>query len=121
MFHPVTSFVSLVECESAHTFTFVSMSKSQFGIEVSTNYGYESFAIFSVFLDRSVHFLDVVVRISRVGEVHTHQFDALAVYHDRGGDGLHSLMYSVSIVLCTSTSCSVKYQLRVCCRFFLHP
>ena len=38
-------------------------------------------------LDRLEHFLDVVVRISRVGEVHTHQFDALAVYHDRGGDG----------------------------------
>ena len=29
-----------------------------------------------------------MVSISRVGEVHTHQFDALAVYHDRGGDGL---------------------------------
>ena len=30
---------------------------------------------------------DVTVRISRVKEVHTHQFDALAVYHDRGCDG----------------------------------
>ena len=28
-----------------------------------------------------------MVRISRVEEVHTHQFDALAVNHDRGGDG----------------------------------
>ena len=64
MLHPVTSFVSLVECVSAHTFTFVSLSKSQFSIEVSTNYGYVSFAIFSVLLDRAVHFLDVVVRIS---------------------------------------------------------
>ena len=55
MFHPVTSFVSLVECVSAHTFTFVSMSKSQFSIEISTNYKNVSFAIFNVNLDRSVH------------------------------------------------------------------
>ena len=38
-------------------------------------------------LDRLVHFLDVMVRIPQVGEVHTHQFDALAVDHDCGGDG----------------------------------
>ena len=27
------------------------------------------------------------IRISRVAEVNTHQFDALVVYHDRGSDG----------------------------------
>ena len=29
----------------------------------------------------------MVVRISRVGEVHTHQCDVLVVYHDRGSGG----------------------------------
>ena len=96
MFHPITSFVSLVECVPANTSTFVSMSKSLFRIEASTNCGYVSFAIFSVLLDRSVHFLDVVVRISRVGEVCTHQFDALAVYHDRGGDGTFIDVFSIN-------------------------
>ena len=33
------------------------------------------------------HLLKVVIRTFRVVKVHTHQFDALAVYHDRGGDG----------------------------------
>ena len=32
-------------------------------------------------------FLDLIVRIPRVGEIHTHQFDALVVDHDCGGDG----------------------------------
>ena len=79
MFHPITSFVSLVECVSANTYAFGSVTKSQSCIEVS-------FAM-CVLLDRFVHFFDVMVRISRVGEIQTHQFDALAVYHDRGGDG----------------------------------
>ena len=96
MFHPVTSFVSLVECESAHTFTFISMSKSQFVIEVSTNYVCVSFAIFTVLLDRSVHLLDAVVRTCRVGEVYTHQFDALAVDQDRGGDCPFVDVFSIS-------------------------
>ena len=34
MFHPITSFVSLVECVPANTCTFYSVSKSQFCIEV---------------------------------------------------------------------------------------
>ena len=87
MLHPITSFVSLVECVSANTYAFCSLTRSQSCIEVSSNNGYVSFAMCSVFLDRLVHFLDVMVRMSRVREVHTHQFDALAVYHDRGGDG----------------------------------
>ena len=57
------------------------------------------FAIFSVLLDRSVHFLDVVVRISRVGEVHTHQFDALAVDQDCGGDGTFVDVFSANYSL----------------------
>ena len=55
MFHPVTSFVSLLECVPAHTHAFSSVSKSQFCIEVSS-----SFVICCVLLD------DVMVRISRV-------------------------------------------------------
>ena len=81
MFHPITSFVSLVECVPAHTNTFISVYKSQFCIEVSSNDGYVSFVIFYELLDRLADFLDVMVRIPRVGEVHTHQFDALAVDH----------------------------------------
>ena len=86
MFHPITSFVSLVECVSANNYAFGSVTKSQFCIEVSSNNKYVSFAICRVLLDRFVHYFDVMVRISRVGEVHTHH-DALAVYFDRGGDG----------------------------------
>ena len=71
-------------------------------------------------LDRLVHFLDVVVRISRVGEVYTHQFDALAVDHDCGGDGTLVDVFSVNLVL-ASTSCSVRHKRRVRCRIFLHP
>ena len=40
-----------------------------------------------VCLDRFVHLLNVTVRIFRVGEVHTHQFDVLSVNQDRGSDG----------------------------------
>ena len=87
MFHPVTSLVSLVEYVPAHTNTFITVSKSQFSIEASSNFGYVSFVICCVLDDRLVHFLDVMIRISEVGEIHTHQFDALAVDHDCGGDG----------------------------------
>ena len=71
-------------------------SRSQFCIEVFFNNGYVSFAICYVLLDRLVHFLDVMVRIPRVGEVHTHQFDALAVDHDCGGDGPFVDLFSVN-------------------------
>ena len=37
-----------------------------------------------------------MVRILRVGEVHTHQFDALAVDHDCGGDGTFVDVFSVN-------------------------
>ena len=40
-----------------------------------------------MFLNCFVHHLDVVIRIFRVWEVHTHQFDVLTVYQDRGNDG----------------------------------
>ena len=86
MFHTIISFVTLVECVPAHTNTFISVSKSQFSIEVSSNYRYVSFAVFCVLLDYLVHFSDVVICISRVGEAYTHQFDALAVDHGCGGD-----------------------------------
>ena len=99
MFHPVTSFVSLVECVPASTYTFCSVSRSQFCIEVSSNNMDVFFASCRVLLDRLVHFLDVMVRISRVGEVHTHQFDALAVDHDCGGDGTFVDVFS-SKILC---------------------
>ena len=72
MFHQTTSFVSLVECVSANTYAFGSVTRSQFCIEVFSNNRYVSFAICRVLLDRFVHLLDVMVRISRVGEVHTH-------------------------------------------------
>ena len=89
----ITSFVSLVDSVPAHTNTFVSVSKSQFSIEISSNYGYVSLAIFSVL------YIFSVVRISRVGEVHTHQFDALAVDQDCGGDGTFVDVFSVNYSL----------------------
>ena len=96
MFHPITSFVSLVECVPANTSTFCSVSGSQFCIEVSTNNGNVSFAISCVLLDRLVHFLDVMVRILRVEEVYTHQFNALAVDNDCGGDGAFVDVFGVN-------------------------
>ena len=85
------------------------------------------FAICRVFFDRFVHFLDVMVRISRAKEIHTHQFDALAVYHDRGGDGpfvdVFSINYSLPPLLVQHNSnaefnvvfpCSHEYVFVVC-------
>ena len=63
------------------------LTKSQLSIEVSSNDGYVFIALRHVFLDRFVHLLNVMVRIPRVGEVHTHQFDVLSVNDDRGSDG----------------------------------
>ena len=40
-----------------------------------------------MFLNSFVHLLDVVIRIFRVWEVHTHQIDVLTVDLDRGFDG----------------------------------
>ena len=40
-----------------------------------------------MFLNCFVHLLDVVIRIFRVWEVHTHQIDVLTVDQDRGLDG----------------------------------
>ena len=59
------------------------MQLRAFSVEVSSNNRYESCAVCRVLLNCSVHFVDVVVRISRAGEVNAHQFDALVVYHDR--------------------------------------
>ena len=86
MFHPITSFVSLVESVSANTFAFGSATRSQFCIEVSSNNKYVYFAICCVFLYRFVHFFDVMFRISRVGEI---------LYHDRGGDGPFVDVFSI--------------------------
>ena len=47
MFHPITSFVSLVECVSANTYAFGTVTKSQLCIEVSSNYKYVCFCNFS--------------------------------------------------------------------------
>ena len=96
MFHPITSFVSLGECVSANTCAFGSVTKSQFCIKVSSNNSYVFFAICRVLLYRFVHFFDVMVSISRVEEVHTHQFDELAVHHDRGSDGPFVDVFSIN-------------------------
>ena len=86
-----------------------------------TNSGYVSFAICRVLLDRFVHFLAVVVRISRVGEVDTtHQFDALAVYHDRDGDGPFVDVFSINNSL-PPLLVQHNSNARVCCRSFLLP
>ena len=53
-------------------------------------------AICRVLLGRFVHFFDVVVCRSQVEEVHTHQFDALAVYNDRGSDGPFVDVFSIN-------------------------
>ena len=62
-FQPVTSFVTLVESVSAHTFTFRSFSRSQLSIEVSSNAWYVFIAVRHVFLDCFLHPLNVVIRI----------------------------------------------------------
>ena len=49
-----------------------------------------------VFLNCFVHLLNVVIRIFRVWKVHTHQFDVLTVYQDRGGDGSLVDVFSVN-------------------------
>ena len=86
-FQPVTSLVAFVEGVLANTFTFRSFSRSQLCIEVSSN-DWNVFPIIQhVFLNCFVHLLNVVTRKFRVWEVHTHQFDVLAVYQDRGSDG----------------------------------
>ena len=87
MFHPVSSLVSSVQCVFTKTCTFSFVSLSQLSIEVPSNNRYAIFAVSRVLLDCSVHFFDVVVRISRVGEVYAHQFDTLVDNHDRGSDG----------------------------------
>ena len=86
LLHPVSSFVSSVECVFTNTCTFNSATKSQFCIEAYSNNRYAIFAVGRVLLNCSGTFFDVVVRISRVGEVRTHQFDALVVYLDRCND-----------------------------------
>ena len=78
--------LSVCVCVFAHTCTFYSLSCSQLSIKVSSN-NKNAILAGSVFLDCSVHFVDVVVRVSRVGEVHTHQFDTLVVHHDCRSDG----------------------------------
>ena len=77
-----------------------------------------------------MHFFDVVVRISRVEVVHTHQFDAFAIYHDRGGDGSFvdvisvnnsltplSVHHNSNTVFVVVFSCSHKYVFLVSSRF----
>ena len=61
---------------------------------------------------------DVVVRISRVGEVHTHQFDALVVIHDCCSDGplvdvLHLVQHNANSVFVVF-SCSHENVCLVC-------
>ena len=59
-----------------NTDSFHSTAWAQFGIERSR-----------VLLDCSVHFLNVMVSIHRVGKVHTHQLDAMMVDRDRRRNG----------------------------------
>ena len=85
------------------------------------------FAICCVLLYRLVHFFDMMVRIYRVREEHTHQFVALAVYHDRGSDGPFVDVFSInnslppllvqhnSKTLCVVvSSCSHEYVFVTC-------
>ena len=104
MFHPVTSLVSSVECVFANTCTFSSVSWPQLNIEVSSNNRYVFLQIV-VFLDCSVHFFNVVVRVFRVVEVNTHQSDALVVYHDRDNDGPFVDVFGIDFFF-AATSCS---------------
>ena len=87
MFHPVSTFASSVECVFTNTCTFNSVTWSQLSVKVSSNNRYAIFAVCRVRLNCSEHFLDVMVRISRVGDVNAHQFDPLVVYHGRCSDG----------------------------------
>ena len=86
-FQPVTSLVAFVKGVLANTFTFRSFSRSQLSIEVSSNDRNALFVVRHVSLNSFVHLLDVVIRIFRVWEVHTHQIDVLTVDQDRGFDG----------------------------------
>ena len=68
-----------------------------------------------------------MVRISRMGEIQTNQFDALAVYHDRGGDGPlvdvfsindsllpHLVQLNSNTVFLVVFSCSHEYVFVMC-------
>ena len=59
----MTTFVTLVQSVSAHTFTFRSFSRSQLSIEVSSNDWYVFISVRHVVLDCFVHLLNVVIRI----------------------------------------------------------
>ena len=73
----------------------------QLSMEVSSNDRYAISVVCGVFPACSVHFFDVVVRVSRVGEVHTHQFDALVVDHDCRSDGPFAYVLGVDDFLST--------------------
>ena len=87
VFHVAQVSSLFVEGVLANTFTVRSFLRSQLCIEVSSNDRNALFVVPHVFLNSFVHLLDVVVRIFRVWEVHTHQIDVLAVDQDRGFDG----------------------------------
>ena len=87
MFHFVTSFVSLVECVSAHIITLHAFprpapSSALKSPPVKGKHLLQFSMCFSIVL-----YMFFVV--ARVGETYTHQFDALAVDHDCGGEGIH--------------------------------
>ena len=86
MFHPVTSFVSLVEFLSAHTITLHSFPRpARSSALKSPPIKGKHLLQFSVCFSIVLYMFFVV---ARVGEKYTHQFDALAVDHDFGGDGI---------------------------------
>ena len=67
----------------------------QFGIDVSSHNLFAFLTRICVFLDCSVHFLNVMVSIPRVGKVHAHQHDALMVDRDRCCNGPFADVFSV--------------------------
>ena len=128
MFHPVTSFVSLVERVSANTCTFGSVTRSQFCIEVSSNNRYAFF------------FLQFVVCFSIVQYIFSTWWSAYPEWEKHALISLmhgwfatiaavmaRSLIYSVSIILCLHilfsiipTPCLLSYfpapmNMFVCC------
>ena len=121
MFHPITSFVSFVECVFANTCAFGSVTIPSSALKSPPTIG--------MFLLQFVVCFSIVVcifrrvgRISRVVEVHNHQFDTLVVYHDRGGGGPFDDVFVPPLLVQDNDnsvfvivfSCSRKHVLVIC-------
>ena len=117
LFHPITSFVRLVGCVLSYTCSLNSNAWDKFSVEVTADDQHVPRGL-GDFLDHVVCLLNMVVCISTVWHVHTHQGDTLRVDSDRGCSGTFADV--VCPVSCAFTSCSQQWRLRACSRISQH-